>query len=151
MTETSATDNAERGYTLTRVYDAPRSLVWRAITEADLFAQWFGADTDLDVHEWDLRPSGEWRATMVWEGNEMPWAGRFLEIDEPERLVVAFIDQATIEDTFELMTYTLTEQGSQTELVLRQSGGHLTDEQYEQAREGTASFLDELAKVIAGL
>jgi uncharacterized protein YndB with AHSA1/START domain len=151
MTETSATDNAERGYTLTRVYDAPRALVWRAITEKDLFAQWFGADTDLEVHQWDLWPSGEWRATMVWEGTEMPWAGRFVEVDEPQRLVVAIVDQAEIGDTFELMTYTLSEQGSQTELVLRQSGGNLTDEQYEQAREGTGSFLDELAKVVASL
>jgi uncharacterized protein YndB with AHSA1/START domain len=151
MSQSTATDNAERGYTITRVYDAPRALVWRAITEADLFAQWFGADTALEVHQWDLRPSGEWRATMTYEGNEMPWAGRFLEIDEPERLVVAVIDQADIDDVFEVMTYTLTDQGAQTQLVLRQSGGNLTDEQYEEARDGSATFLDELAKVVAAL
>jgi hypothetical protein len=45
----------------------------------------------------------------------------------------------------------LIEHGGQTELVLRQSGGHLTDEQYERARGGTASFLDELAKVLVSL
>lgn len=143
--------NAQRGYTITRTYDFPRSLVWRAITEKDLFAQWFGADADMVIHQWDLRPSGEWRATMTFEGNEMLWAGRFLEIDEPERLVVAFIDQATIGDKFEVMTWSLNDRGDQTEVVLRQSGGHLTDEQYEQAREGTAGFLDKMARVIADL
>jgi uncharacterized protein YndB with AHSA1/START domain len=143
--------NPDHGYTLTRIYDAPRPLVWRAITESELFARWFGAEFSVDVHQWDLRPGGEWRAIMHYQGNEMPWAGRFVEIDEPERLVVAFIDQPTIEDVYELMTYTLIEHGGQTELVLRQSGGHLTDEQYERARGGTASFLDELARVLASL
>jgi uncharacterized protein YndB with AHSA1/START domain len=144
-------NDAERGYTITREYDAPRELVWRAITEADLFARWFGADTDLTIHQWDLKPSGDWRATMVYEGNEIPWAGRFLEIDEPNRLVVAVTDQAEVGEDFEVMTYTLTAQGDRTELVVRQSGGHLTDEQYEEARKGSALFLEELAKVVASL
>jgi uncharacterized protein YndB with AHSA1/START domain len=123
--------------------------VWRAITESELFARWFGAGLTVEVHQWDLRADGEWRATMHYEGNKMPWAGRFVEIDEPERLVVAFIDQPAIKDEYELMTYTLIEHGGRTELVLRQSGGHLTDEQYDQARRGTGSFLEEMAKVLA--
>jgi uncharacterized protein YndB with AHSA1/START domain len=148
---TPAELDPSRGYTLTRTYDAPRALVWRAITESDLFARWFGAELTVDVHRWDLRVGGEWRATMHYEGNELPWAGRFMEIDEPARLVVAFIDQPAIEDVFELMIYTLIDHGGQTELVLRQSGGHLTDEQYEQASGGTASFLEEMAKVLVSL
>ena len=148
MTDSAADD---RGYTLTRTYDAPRTKVWRAITEADLFARWFGAEADLVVSEWDLREGGEWKALMTWEGTEMPWAGRFLEIDEPHRFVVAFIDAATVDDTFEVMTYTLTDKGEQTVLELRQHGGHLTDEQYEQAKEGTAAFLEAMADVVATL
>ena len=46
MSETAPED---RGFTLTRTFDAPRAKVWRAITEADLFARWFGADVDLVV------------------------------------------------------------------------------------------------------
>jgi uncharacterized protein YndB with AHSA1/START domain len=141
----------DRGYTLTRTFDAPRALVWRAITEADLFAQWVGADTPMEVHTWDLRPGGEWRGTMTYEGNELPWSGRFIEIEEPERLVVAFTDEPTIEQVDETLTYTLTERGDQTELVLRQSGGSLSDEEYGPAREGTASFLEKMAEVVAGL
>ncbi|MGH9026401.1 MAG: SRPBCC domain-containing protein, partial [Acidimicrobiia bacterium] len=64
----------ERGYTITRNFDAPRPVVWQAITRADLFAQWFGAGTDrVEVQQWDLKPGGQWRATMHFEGNELPW------------------------------------------------------------------------------
>lgn len=151
MSDTTTHSDAS-GYTITRTYDAPRELVWRAITEAELFAQWFGMDLQLDVHEWDLRPQGNWRATMFYEGNEMPWSGRFLEIDEPDRLAVAFTDQAAgVDEAFDVMTYTLVDLDGRTELTLVQSGGNLTAEQYAQACEGTAGFLDKMATVIAGL
>jgi uncharacterized protein YndB with AHSA1/START domain len=150
MTETPASFDPDRGYTLTRRFDAPRPVVWQAITQPDLFAQWFGTEAaGVEVHQWDLEPGGRWRATMHWEGNELPWSGRFEEIDEPERIVFAVIDAAELGEAFELMTITLTEEGDKTDLVLRQSGGHLTDEQYGEAREGTGSFLDALADVVA--
>jgi uncharacterized protein YndB with AHSA1/START domain len=85
------------------------------------------------------------------QGNDLPWASRFEEIHEPERLVFAVIDAPELGDEYELMTMTLTESGGTTELVLRQSGGHLTDEQYQEAKEGTAGFLDALAEVVADL
>lgn len=151
MTETPAPDH-ERGYTLTRRFDAPRAVVWQAITRPDLFAQWFGTEAStVDVHQWDLKPGGLWRATMHYEGNELPWSGRFEEIDEPERLVFTFTDEPEVGDAYELLTFTLTEQGGSTELVLRQSGGSLSDEEYGQAKEGTGRFLDTLAAVVARL
>jgi uncharacterized protein YndB with AHSA1/START domain len=140
-----------RGYTITRVYDAPRALVWRAISERDLFARWFGAETELEIHEWDFRPQGLWRGTMTYEGTEIPWVGKFVEIDEPSRLVLAISDEGEVKDTDDVIIYDLADHGDRTELVLSQRGGGLTDEQYEQAREGTAGFLDELAKVVATL
>ena len=143
-------DNDAAGFTITRTFDAPRALVWRALTERDLFARWFGADAELDVHEWDFRVDGSWTGTMTWEGNTMPWSGRFLEVQEPERLVVAIADAPELGDTYEVITQTLTESGGRTELVLSQTG-HLTPEQYEQTREGSAAFLDELATVVASL
>jgi uncharacterized protein YndB with AHSA1/START domain len=150
MTE-SSTPNAGRGFTLTRRFEAPRALVWQAITVPDLFARWFGAGTDgVEVKEWDLQPGGLWRATMRYEGNEMPWVGRFVEIDEPARLVVAVANAIDLGDTFELLTMTLSESGGGTEFVLRQTG-HLSDEDYERTKEGTAGFLDALASVVAGL
>ena len=152
MSDTDGSIDSQRGYTLTRRLDAPRLLVWRALAEPELFARWFGAGTDgVEVHQWDFEPGGRWRASMRWQGSSMPWAGRFEEIDEPDRLVWAFVDAADLGEVYEVMTITLADEGTGTELVLRQSGGHLTDEQYEQAKAGTASFLEALEVVVGGL
>lgn len=149
MTQSPVPDH-DRGYTITRRFDAPRAVVWQAITQPDLFAQWFGTEAaPVDVHQWDLKPGGLWRATMHYEGNELPWSGRFEEIDAPERLVFTFTDEAEIGDAFELLTFTLTEAGGETEFVLRQSGGSLSDEEYGEAEKGTGTFLDALANVVA--
>jgi uncharacterized protein YndB with AHSA1/START domain len=151
MTQTPAADH-ERGYTLTRTFDAPRALVWQAITQPDLFARWWGAEAaGVEVHQWDLEPGGLWRATMHSRGNEIPWSGRFEEVDEPERLVFVVTDESEVGDAFELMTFTLTEAGGKTDLVLRQSGGSLSDEEYGEAKKGTGRFLDTLADVVADL
>lgn len=144
-------DNAARGYTITRVFDAPRALVWKAFTEPDQFAQWFGgADSRLESVTMDVRPGGAWSATMVLaDGNTIPWSGEYREVVEPERLVMAFTDQDILGPDYELFTVSLADLGDKTELVLRQSGGHLTDEQYGQAKEGTSSFLDRMAELLA--
>lgn len=55
-----------RGYTITRVFDAPREAVWAAWTEPDQFAQWFGGpDSHLEDVVTEARDGGEWRADMV--------------------------------------------------------------------------------------
>jgi uncharacterized protein YndB with AHSA1/START domain len=150
MTERSTSFDPDRGYTLTRRFDAPRAVVWQAITQPDLFAQWFGTEAAaVDVHQWDLKPGGLWRATMHFQGNELPWSGRFEEIDAPERIVFTFTDAPEVGDAFEQMSITLTELGDTTELVLRQIGGSLSDEEYGRAKEGTGTFLDALANVVA--
>jgi len=156
MGETRATENettakgADRGYTITRMYDAPRELVWKALTEPDQFANWFGEPgTRWENLTMDVRPGGSWSGTMIVpDGREIPWAGSYLEVVEPERLVIAVADQVVLGEEYEAMTITLTGQGGKTELVLSQSGGHLSDEQYEQAREGTSTFLDRIAELV---
>ena len=145
------TFDADRGFTLNRTFDAPRAKVWRAISEADLFAKWFGAQVELEVHSWDLRAGGGFSATMTYEGNEIPWAGKFVEVDEPNRLSVQITDEGTVKDTDDVLTYVLTDQGDTTLLEFSQRGGGLSDEEYEQAKAGTEGFLDELAKVVATL
>lgn len=55
------------GISITRVFEAPRELVWREWTTPDAFADWFGAPTGeipLDSVEMDVREGGTWKATM---------------------------------------------------------------------------------------
>jgi len=143
--------NTGRVYTITRVFDAPRELVWKALTEPAQFAQWFGlAGSRLEAVSMDVRPGGRWSATMIIpDAPDMPWEGHYEEVAEPERLVMTLLDQQVQDGVYELMTFTLADLGGKTELVVRQTGGHLTDEQYGQAREGTAAFLDRMAELLA--
>jgi uncharacterized protein YndB with AHSA1/START domain len=148
---TEAIDNAERGYTITRTFDAPRELVWKAWTEPEQFAQWFGGeDSRLENVEMDAREGGSWHATMIIEGGQViEWAGNFPEVAPPDRLVMAFTDQGVLGGEFELFTVTLTEIEGKTQMVLRQSGGHLSDEEYGFAKKGTASFIDRMEALLA--
>jgi uncharacterized protein YndB with AHSA1/START domain len=145
-------EEAERGYTLTRTFAAPRALVWAAFTEPDQLGQWFGpAEGHLEGTRLDVRVGGTWSTTMVIPGmGEIPWVGKFLEVDEPSHLVMTLSDQGVLGELYDLWTIDLVEDGDRTELTLRQSGGHLTDEQYEQAKEGTAAFLERMALLVEG-
>ncbi|QGG94434.1 SRPBCC family protein [Actinomarinicola tropica] len=143
--------DASRGYVIQRTFDAPQALVWRALSEADLFARWFGADVPMEVHEWDLRDGGTWRGTMTYEGNEIHWVGEFVVVEPPDRLVIAISDEGEVRDTDDLMQMSLREVDGRTEVTVVQNGGGLTDEQYEMAKEGSQSFLEAIDKVLADL
>jgi uncharacterized protein YndB with AHSA1/START domain len=143
----------ERGYTITRTFDAPRELVWAAWTKPEHFAVWFGTDAaEMRDVELDVRPGGAWRGTMILpDGGRIDWSGFFREVVEPERLVMDLTDgtEGTApEDAHERFTVTFTALGDATEMTLRQTGGHLTDEQYEQTRIGTNSFLDTMQELL---
>jgi uncharacterized protein YndB with AHSA1/START domain len=77
---------------LTRQFDAPRDLVWRAFTERDLVAQWWGQrNSTTIIDKLEARPGGGWRFRQQMEdGTEHAFRGEFLEIQPPERIVWTF-------------------------------------------------------------
>ncbi|HEX4322748.1 MAG TPA: SRPBCC family protein [Acidobacteriaceae bacterium] len=80
---------AERTLLLTRVFNAPRSLVFAAWTDPKRLAQWWGPTGFTNpVCELDLKPYGEIRIDMrAPNGTVYPMAGAYREIVAPERLV----------------------------------------------------------------
>ena len=74
--------------TLTRLYDAPRELVFRAWTEPERLRRWCAPKGfTIPASDGDLRPGGTWRATMrAPDGQEYRLVGRYTEIAPPERL-----------------------------------------------------------------
>lgn len=71
-----------------RIFDAPRELVWAAMTSAEHIAKWLGPHgTTTTVEEWDVRPGGKWRWINKSDEGEAPFKGEFLEVVPPERLV----------------------------------------------------------------
>ncbi|WLI47386.1 SRPBCC family protein [Pseudomonas beijingensis] len=74
---------------ISRVIDAPRQKIFRAWTEPDLLAQWWGPHGMTTPEcEMDLWVSGQFRTLMrAPDGSEYPTMGVFLEIFAPQRLV----------------------------------------------------------------
>jgi uncharacterized protein YndB with AHSA1/START domain len=141
------------GLTITRVFDAPRQLVWQEWTEPTRFADWFGGP-DVEVPPStvaiDLVPGGAWTATTLADRPERcdtRWEGEYVEIDEPERLVFT-IRRLPGAARPELVTIVLTDLGDgRTEMLFRQQGG-LTAQQYEVARRLWSVEFDRIAERI---
>src|SRR5215213_9477986 len=78
-----------REFTLTRVFDAPRDLVYQVWTNPRYVSLWWGVEgADNPVCELDVRPGGQWRIDMrMLTGVIYPNAGEFVEVVENERLV----------------------------------------------------------------
>jgi uncharacterized protein YndB with AHSA1/START domain len=74
---------------ITREFDAPRELVYRAWTEPDLVRRWWHANRgDMTVCEIDLRVGGRWRYMLVTpDGMEVEFYGEYREITPNERIV----------------------------------------------------------------
>jgi uncharacterized protein YndB with AHSA1/START domain len=146
---------AQAGVTITRVFDAPRRLVWREWTEPGRFADWFGGPgtrVPLSTVFIDLRPGGAWRATTLSygpDGRDICWEGEYLEIIEPELLAFT-IRGLYAEQAPELVTVMLTDLGDgRTQMHFRHRGTR-TAAQWRRAREAWSSEFDRIAKRVLG-
>jgi len=109
---------SDRQILVTREFDAPRRLVWRAYTEPELIKRWWAGEkgkvTSVEV---DLRVGGRWRYVMEADGGfEVAFHGDYREIVEPERLVntEAFEGIPEPDENAALVTATFNEKGEHT-------------------------------------
>jgi uncharacterized protein YndB with AHSA1/START domain len=109
------TTPSDREIVMTRVFNAPRRLVFDAWTRPELVARWFGPrGWTMPVCEIDLRPGGGYRYVLRGpDGLEMGMQGVYRAIERPDRLVCTevFDDWP---DTETLNTAVLTEQDGKT-------------------------------------
>ena len=116
----------EREVALTRIFDAPRELVFRAWTDPKHMARWWGPKHFTSrVEQMDVRPGGVWRIVMCApDGNEHPAQGVYREIVPPERLV--FTNDAVDKDGSVIIagftTVTFDDQNGKTKLTLQTRG-----------------------------
>jgi uncharacterized protein YndB with AHSA1/START domain len=134
---------------ISRVYDAPRELVWRAWTEPEHLVQWWGPhgwSTPLETVTMDVRPGGDFRLTSVSdEGVEMPMVGVYREVVEQARLVLDEpAESAWHEGAESVVTFTELG-GGRTEVVIRATI-QTTDEMRENAERGMRDTLDRLGE-----
>jgi uncharacterized protein YndB with AHSA1/START domain len=138
------------GFTVTRVFDAPRERVWKEWTEPERFADWFGGtewQVPMATVSMDVKPGGLWRLTMFADTGrrEIHWTGEYREVVEPERLIFTICDEPD-SDAYELITVVLTDLGDGRTEMLFQQRGEMPPEHYKGAEEGWSTFFDRIAE-----
>ena len=115
------TVQGDREILIEREFDAPKHLVYKAITEPELVARWWGAKRGEGVQcEADLRVGGKWRYVMTAgsTGETVGFHGEYRELVENERIVSTEVFEApflTDEDA-SVNTVTLTERDGRTHM-----------------------------------
>jgi uncharacterized protein YndB with AHSA1/START domain len=161
MAEQGKTTTQETGrqVVITRTFDAPRELVWKAWTEPERFMRWWGPKIFTSPRcEIDLRVGGRFLWCMRWpDGRENYTTGVYVEIVPLERLVytTSFADaegnavppsyyEMGDDIAFEMrVTVIFEEQNGKTAMTLTHAG--LPGELGDSARQGWIESLDKLA------
>jgi uncharacterized protein YndB with AHSA1/START domain len=140
---------------ITREFNAPRHLVWRAWTTPELVKRWWHANRgEVTVAEIDLRVGGTWRYVSVTpDGVEVAFHGEYLEIVPDERLVSTEVYEG-YPDAQAVDTLTLTEANGRTTLtvLVQHSSKEHRDAHIESGMEpGMQDALDLLEQVAVSL
>ena len=154
LTVTTPSDTEIR---MTRVFDAPRDLVFEAHSSAEHMSQWWGPRKyEVVSAEVDFRPGGAWRVVHRGpEGDEHGFRGEFREIVPPERIVWTF-EYEGAPGQVAVETLTLEEHDGKTTLTASSIAGSIEERDavlesgmVDGARE-TYDRLEEYLAVLAG-
>jgi uncharacterized protein YndB with AHSA1/START domain len=122
MTASSeAAGSADRELIFTRIFEAPRELVFKAWTDPKQTVKWWGPKGfTTTTHEMDVRPGGVWRFIMHGP-DDTDYKNKivFLEVVKPQRLIYKHAGDADTEPVTFQVTVTFTEQGDKTKLIMR--------------------------------
>ena len=113
------TTPSEQEIRMTRLFDAPRRLVFEAMTKPEHVRQWWGRlgeGYSVPVCEIDLRPGGAWRFVSRHPQGEAAFHGEYREIAPPSRLVFTEIFEA-FPDSVSVVTAEFAEEGTKTRLT----------------------------------
>lgn len=139
---------------MTRIFDAPRDLVFSVWVQPEQIPQWWGPRgyTTLSCSV-DLRIGGKWRvASRHEDGSETAEIGEFREIDAPSRLVMthAWEDAAGKPGTATVVTVTFAEEAGKTRMTFHQAS-FATSETRDGHEQGWGESFDMLAEHLAGI
>lgn len=115
----NVTTPSEHEIRMTRLFDAPRRLVFEAMTKPEHVKRWWGQlgeGYSVPVCEIDLRPGGAWRFVNRHPHGEVAFYGEYREITPPSRLVFTEIFEQ-YPDTVSVVTTVFTEEGSKTRMT----------------------------------
>jgi uncharacterized protein YndB with AHSA1/START domain len=147
---------------ITREFDAPRHLVYKAFTTPELVKRWWHANRgEVTVAEIDLRVGGRWRYVSVTpDGAEVAFHGEYLELVPDERVVSTELyegvpEGVSEEDATTVNTATFTEAGGRTMLTLlvqapnRATRDAIIESGMEAGLQDALDLLEEIAVSLA--
>jgi uncharacterized protein YndB with AHSA1/START domain len=154
MSDPTPVAAAGQAVLITRIFDAPREKVFRAWTDPDQVAAWYGPerfDTPREKIRIDLRVGGRYELTMVQRdgGAEFAIGYDILELVEPELIVLRSDPMPEVgmhEGT--VVRVEFHDHGTKTRMTL--SDGPLPPEGRDRAEAGYNAALDKLATLVAG-
>lgn len=157
MNTAKSSATAERALVMTRVFDAPRELVFRAWTDPEQLAQWWGPEGFTNpVCEFEARTGGTIRIHMrAPDGTVYPMTGVVREIASPERLVFASaaVDRDDKHLLEALTTVRFAAQGDKTRITLEIRGvavAPMAVQYLEGMEAGWTQSLVRLTQYLAG-
>jgi uncharacterized protein YndB with AHSA1/START domain len=156
LSETFAvTTPSDREIRMTRLFDAPRALLFEAHTKPEHLARWWGPRTHKMVQcEMDFRPGGKYRFVLRTEnGKEYAFRGEFREIVPPERLAWTF-EYEGMPGHISVETLTFTEKDGKTLLTATAVYGSLEERNgvmQSGMESGARESWDRLSELVATL
>jgi len=149
---------AERGkqeVVITRLFDAPRDLVFRANTDRDLISQWWGPKRlTTTIDKMDAKPGGQWRFVQRdAAGKEYAFHGVYHEVRSPGLIIDTFEFEG-MPGHVSLETCTLEEIGGKTKMIGRSVYQTIEDRDNmlkSGMEEGVFETMDRLAELLAKL
>ncbi len=167
--ETADVGDRDQEFVISRTFDAPRELVWKAWTEPERMREWFGpTGFTMPVCTQDLRPGGAYHYCLRGaEGQEMWGKFVFREIHAPERLVFintfsdaqGGITRHPMSETWPLemlSTITFAEEKNRTTVTIRWSPHNATEaerrtfaESHAGMKQGWSGTFEQLADYLA--
>ena len=138
---------------MSRTFDAPRALVFKAFTDPELIPNWWGQrDSITVIDKLDLRPGGEWRFVQhTPDGTEYGFHGEFREITPPERITWTFEFEGMPGHVL-VETVTFTEAAGKTTISTISTFDTIEDRDGMLAagmESGAAESYDRLAELLA--
>ena len=154
MSDSTPVPAADQAVLITRIFDAPRERVFKAWTDPDEVAAWFGpehVDTPRERIRIDLRVGGRYELTMVQRGGGGEFAIGYdiVELVEPELIVLRSDPMPEVgmhEPT--VVRIELHDHGTKTRMTL--SDSPLPPEGRDRAEAGWNAAFDKLATQVAG-
>jgi len=126
---------------VTRILNAPRELVFRAWSDPEIRAKWFGPkDFTATIIEDDVRPGGAYHFHVRGPNYDDHWRGVYREVVAPERLVFTWANDTLVTVTFEDL-------GATTRLTLRHTG-FPAEAIRDEHTHGWSSTLERLGELL---